>query len=797
MYKFFIVSLLTIFVLPSFAFAATLAVTPGTGVYNAGATFTTRIVVNTAGKSINAAEGTVKFNPSELSVVSVDRSSSIFNLWVTEPTFSNSAGTVSFSGGLPSGYTGSSGTVFSITFRTKAAGAPKVSLTGGSVLANDGMGTNVLTNMSGGTYTVQAPSTTPEQEVVIEYVAPANTPAAPIITSTTHEGGDTWSKNKTAKLSWNLPSGIEAVRTLLDSSATAIPTKVYDSPISNIELTDLAEGTSYFHLQFKNADGWGKVTHYRLAVDTEAPGEFVVTTAEGTEAANPIQTLDLKVKDAASGIARFMVRIDNNEAFEYVDKDNTGKLVLPSLAPGYHAVIIEAFDRAGNSVIATHSFTIESFSKPVFTEFPTEINEEVIPVLRGTTRAGAAVEVSINKIGAEPTTYQMTADENGVFTVIPSGTFLSGVYEITARATDTYGAQSELSDPIRIAVQQPGYLQIGSFIVNILSVVIPLLAMTVVLVLFGWFMVIYYRRFKNSVSRESGEVVATLSEEFALLQSSLQTKKEELMHSRKTGRLTKIEETTFTEIEQAINEARLRINKEVDDVEQILHKKSKKQLNMLKKEILFGIVLGVIVVFVASEYVVNKRMKALDRVSSAELNEQIESAVEVSKLLARGAAIGEVEQLIPECNVEQMVAYDSLLSALDKGLSYTDLLKLNELFAVCGSVAAQRRSVMTLILNERVEGIATLVAQKEVAGYDTSVYKLSQWEDLAKKEVAISKLFVSLVDAQESIIVALIKNVPATSITVENIRASAQALREEMITLTEEVTALRASLATS
>jgi hypothetical protein len=218
---------------------------------------------------------------------------------------------------------------------------------------------------------------------------------------------------------------------------------------------------------------------------------------------------------------------------------------------------------------------------------------------------------------------------------------------------------------------------------------------------------------------------------------------------------------------------------------------------MQKKEILFGIVLGVIVVFAASEYVVNKRMKALDEVSSAELNEQIESAVEVSKLLARGSAIGEVEQLIRECAVEQMVAYDSLLSALDKGLSYADLLKLNELFAVCGSVAAQRRSVMTLILNERVEGIATLVAQKEAAGYDTSVYKLNEWEDLAKKEVAISQLFVSLVDAQESIIVALIKNVPATSITVENIRASAQALREEMITLTEEVTALRASLATS
>lgn len=218
---------------------------------------------------------------------------------------------------------------------------------------------------------------------------------------------------------------------------------------------------------------------------------------------------------------------------------------------------------------------------------------------------------------------------------------------------------------------------------------------------------------------------------------------------------------------------------------------------MHKKELLIGLILGVIVVFAASQYVVTKRMQELDAVTAVELRSQVESASEISKLLARGAAIGEVEQLIPECVVDEMVAYDSLLSNLDKGLSYSDLTRLKELFAVCGSVAAQRRSVMTLILAERVEGIASLVAQKDASGFDVAEYKLAEWEELARKEQNISQLFVSLVDAQESIIVALLRNVPATSMTVENIRASAQALREEMISLTEEVTLLRASLVTS
>ena len=62
--------------------AATLSVSPGTGVYTSNSTFTVRVVVNSGGKPINAAEGTLTFNPSELSVVSASRSTSIFNLWV-------------------------------------------------------------------------------------------------------------------------------------------------------------------------------------------------------------------------------------------------------------------------------------------------------------------------------------------------------------------------------------------------------------------------------------------------------------------------------------------------------------------------------------------------------------------------------------------------------------------------------------------------------------------------------------------------------------------------------------------
>ncbi|MEY2664977.1 MAG: hypothetical protein RLZZ480_82 [Candidatus Parcubacteria bacterium] len=571
--------ILMLFILGSYfasvaaAEAATLSVSPGTGVYTSNSTFTVRVVVNTSGKSINAAEGTLSFNPSELSVVSASRSGSIFNLWVAEPSFSNSAGTVSFSGGLPSGYTGSAGNIMTVTFKAKGSGASKVSFASGSVLANDGAGTNVLTSMNGGTFTIQAAAPTPEpEEVVVEYVAPANTPAAPVITSSTHSDQKKWYTAKEAVLNWELPSGVTAVRTLLDDRATAVPTKVYESPIRTITLSDLDEGVSYFHVQFKNEGGWGKVSHYRLAVDSEKPTDIKISQPEGFDANNPEQQLALEVTDATSDVVRFKVQIDGGQAFDVTRDTATGTIKLPSTGPGYHTVVVEAFDEAGNSIIGNYSFEVQSFEKPTFTEFPQEINEQVIPVIKGTTRPNATVEIVLTKVGAEPVTYQVKSDETGAFTFIPEGRFSTGVYEITARATDEYGAQSLDSDTIRIAVQQPGFIRVGSLLVSYLSVIIPLIALAGFAVAGTWYMVIYLRRFRKQITRESTEALDILHREFTSLQNELRRQEALVIESRKTKKLTKAEADMIEVFDKALQSSQRNVEKEITDVTKLANK---------------------------------------------------------------------------------------------------------------------------------------------------------------------------------------------------------------------------------
>jgi hypothetical protein len=351
---------------------------------------------------------------------------------------------------------------------------------------------------------------------------------------------------------------------------------VYDSPISSLTLSDLSEGIQYFHIQFKNADGWGKVTHYRLAVDSEKPTAFTINLSEGNDPSNPQQTLVFSVTDAASKVNRYMVQLDGKEPYEFIDSTGSSTHTLPAVEPGYHTVAVEAFDEAGGSTVGTFSFTVSAFEKPQFTEYPHEINEQVIPVIKGTTKPKAKVEVTMMQLGLGVSqaqaviTKEVMSNDQGEFVFIPDGKLTLGVYELTAFATDEYGARSEVSDPVRIAVQQPGYLRIGTLMVSFFSILIPLVAMLALSALGVWLLLTRYKIFKRGVRKEATEAHKMLGSEFAHLKEVLIEKRSELEATRKTKKLTKAEDELFAALAGALLTSEKRVQKEIVDVEHLV-----------------------------------------------------------------------------------------------------------------------------------------------------------------------------------------------------------------------------------
>jgi hypothetical protein len=154
-------------ILPGATLAASLGFSHSSGTFEQGTTFSVGISAFPQGEALNAVSGEVSFPTDLLEVVSVTKSQSIISLWVVEPAFSNTAGTVNFEGiVLNPGYSGAAGRVINITFRAKAAGQANLAFAAGSILANDGEGTEILSSRGQTTFSITAPAVAPEEVVL-------------------------------------------------------------------------------------------------------------------------------------------------------------------------------------------------------------------------------------------------------------------------------------------------------------------------------------------------------------------------------------------------------------------------------------------------------------------------------------------------------------------------------------------------------------------------------------------------------------------------------------------------------
>ena len=175
----------------SSANAATLSINSNTASVASGSTIRFSVIINSGGVAINNAGASISFPTDMLEVVSISKGS-VFTLWAEEPVASN--GVITFNGGVPTpGYSGSGGTVISINARAKAVGQASLSFSSASILANDGLGTNVLTGTSGRTITITAkppavveetPAPTPTPEPAPEPTPEPVEPAIPVETPT-------------------------------------------------------------------------------------------------------------------------------------------------------------------------------------------------------------------------------------------------------------------------------------------------------------------------------------------------------------------------------------------------------------------------------------------------------------------------------------------------------------------------------------------------------------------------------------------------------------------------------------
>jgi hypothetical protein len=477
--------------------------------YVAGGSFTADVVVVSPAQAINAVSGVLSFPADKLEVTALIKDSSVVNLWVQEPFFSNTAGKVTFEGIiLNPGFTGASGRVLRIRFHSRATGASPLGFVSGSILANDGKGTSILHEMRGVTPVIVASS-------AIDAPGSATTPAAasgaprPVrISSSTHSDSEKWYSERDVSLDWLLTEGVTAIRFSYDETPTAEPIKEY-SPTKEWELKDVKDGAWYAHLQQKNKFGWGGISHFRFRVDGTKPVlESAELRFEG-KLGGSVPTIDVRAKDGLSGVRGYEVNVVEGGQIYHFEGDS---YTLPALMPGPHILIVTVFDRAGNSDASVLNTIVASIDPPQILEFTPiiEFGDEMI--IRGITpypKNGVVVVVVSDK-GFEEIRETVPASADGQFVFVAPKKLVEGKYTAKIYSTDDNGAMSDppaqLDFYVSMSVISNYAKKIFVYLMMIIALLVAL-ALGAITVAYLWYRIIHTKKLVKKETMQAGWIM--------------------------------------------------------------------------------------------------------------------------------------------------------------------------------------------------------------------------------------------------------------------------------------------------
>jgi len=565
---------ITIFALaPSLVLAATLSLTPVTGSLTVGETLAVQVVTTSAEQPLNAISGTINFPPALVEVVGLSKASSLFTYWVAEPSFDNATGVIKFEGVVPNpGWRGASGQILTVRFRGKQAGQAGLNFTGGSVLANDGEGTNLLQNFTGAQLTIKPIRLTPPPTESTTAIA---APEAPEITSSTHPDPSRWYANNNPKFDWVLPPGIIGVNILADREPNTNPGVKSDGLFSTYDYEKVKDGVWYVHLRLQNKAGWGDISHFAFRIDTVSPIELKLDEAPRTDPTDPLVKFEITATDppagGGSGIDHYEVSLDSGVATIWRDLSDH-LYEVGRVKPGQHSLLVKVYDAAGNQLAGSADFTVAPLEPPTVTNYPKELTTDDILKISGRTYPNATTVFSIQE-GQAPAgeifERSVPVDANGQFLFTFDQKLESGVYKYRALVRDRRGAESLFSPSLTTAVAEAPFLRLSRDLIKWLSLVVPILALLlllIIIILWSWSK---FMGLKRKLRRESREASDALHKVFDLLRTRAREQLAILEIAKAKRALTKEEEILAKSLAESLDSMEQYVRKEIGDVENL------------------------------------------------------------------------------------------------------------------------------------------------------------------------------------------------------------------------------------
>ncbi|GEM_PF-421779 len=466
---FIIFSIIFSFLFLKSALAAQFFFSPDKGDLVTEQQFDVSIKIKTEGEeTLNGSQSKINFDKNLLEVISISKEGSAFNLWIQDPSFSNENGSIDLIGGITGGISGASLQILKISFKAKATGVAALNFIKeeSEITAHDGLGTNILTQVSDASFKISQAPPAPIVEPGVPKPVPIPTPTPPVeqvplpiqierpviiakrlpdlpeVQIALYPDQESWyNKISSFLVQWKLPEDITNIRTTINKNpAETLKSLKGEGLFESKIFPPLEDGINYLHIQFRNTEGWGKIMHYKLSIDTMPPLSFEVDVKEGTTTTNPQPTLTFISGDQLSGIDHYQIKIPN---FETITTSETS-YKLPLLKPGNYRILVRAYDKAGNISESVVQLNIQPIASPMILFFNKEIYIGIDSLaVKGRSLPNNKILIDIKKLTGE--TYFSSvnqANDQGFWEAVLTPSFKNETYYLEVTGQDERGALS-------------------------------------------------------------------------------------------------------------------------------------------------------------------------------------------------------------------------------------------------------------------------------------------------------------------------------------------------------------------
>src|SRR3989338_2940908 len=321
---------------PYLIYNSTIAIDPDSATINLGLEHIISVDIQTGGEGINVVNAVVKYDPSFARVEEIRTTNSFCDPSLfLERKIDNEKGEVRVvCGFLTPGFTELKGTVFELVLQPLKPG--RFSLQFGeetAVLANDGLGTNVLRDSTSASY------------LIAEGGRDGMTDASRVLVfSPSHPNTTRWYNNRSPFFTW---SGYDSHKYsyAFDQNPDTEPTSqvLRTETIASFEAEE--DGIYYFHLLSKGEDGKSEISHYPVKIDSTPPQVPSIKASAESVTVGEVVRFEFSSKDESSGLQpTFYVKLRDDGVFF-----PTGpQLFIAFPEKGEQKITVQVFDRANN-----------------------------------------------------------------------------------------------------------------------------------------------------------------------------------------------------------------------------------------------------------------------------------------------------------------------------------------------------------------------------------------------------------------------------------------------------------------